>query len=472
VTEVLLPGVSADGVPRTVPQPEPAAFPADFLWGAATAAYQIEGAVDEDGRGPSIWDTFSHRPGRTRNGDTGDVAADHYHRYRDDVRLMAELGLRSYRFSVSWPRVQPAGSGRTDPRGLDFYRRLVDELLAHDIEPWVTLYHWDLPEELERAGGWPARETAERFAEFAEHAVAALGDRVRYWTTLNEPWCSAFLGYAAGEHAPGRHDAAAALAANHHLLLGHGLAVQALRAGGARQIGITLNLYPVTPVDDDPAVLDAARRVDGLHNRIYLDPLFRGTFPEDVREDLAGVSDFCFERPEDAAVIATPMDLLGINYYTRHVVSTSALPGAALATIRPALGPRTEMGWGVDADGLLEMLRRVHRDYATLPLYVTENGAAYVDDVEADGTVRDAERTAYVAAHVAACGAALAGGLPLRGYFVWSLLDNFEWGHGYDKRFGIVHVDFGTQERRVKQSGYWYADLIRRHGQAWGHQPR
>ena len=443
-------------------QPEPGRFPEDFLWGAATAAYQIEGAVTEDGRGPSIWDTFSATPGRTLDGDTGDVATDHYHRYRDDVGLMAELGLGAYRFSVAWPRVQPGGKGPANERGLDFYRRLVDELLGSGVEPWLTLYHWDLPDELEQAGGWPARETAERFAEYADLVVTALGDRVRFWTTLNEPWCSAFLGYASGAHAPGRHDPAAALAATHHLLLGHGLAAQALRARGAQQVGITLNLHPVRPLTDEPAVLDAARRVDGVQNRLFLDPVLRGGYPDDVRADLAGVTDFGFERPDDAATIAAPVDLLGVNYYTPFVVGTSAHPGAAVAALVPPSGPVTDMGWGVDATGLVEVLQRVQHDYGDVPLYVTENGAAYPDAVSADDAVHDPERTAYLAGHLSACADAIADGVPLRGYFVWSLLDNFEWAFGYSKRFGLVHVDYATQQRRVKDSGRWYADLIRR----------
>ncbi|WP_448624782.1 GH1 family beta-glucosidase [Geodermatophilus sp. URMC 64] len=448
------------------PAPDPAAFPAGFLWGAATAAYQIEGAAAEDGRGRSIWDTFSRLPGRVRGGDTGDVAADHYHRWRADVALMADLGLQSYRFSVSWPRVQPGGRGQANQRGLDFYCALVDELLGQGIEPWVTLYHWDLPDELERAGGWPVRDIAERFADYAELTVAALGDRVRFWTTLNEPWCSAFLGYASGEHAPGRHEPGAAVAAAHHLLLAHGLAVPVLRAGGAEQVGITLNLYPVTPADDHPAVLDAARRVDGLHNRLFLDPVLRGRYPDDVRADLAAVTDFGFEQDGDAATIAAPLDLLGVNYYTRHVVRTSPLPGAAIAATSPPEGPPTAMGWGVDAGGLPEMLGRLHREYGGLPLYVTENGAAYEDEVTPDGAVHDPERTAYLAAHVDGCARAIAAGVPLRGYFVWSLMDNFEWAHGYGKRFGLVHVDYRTQRRRPKDSGLWYAGLIRGHQEA------
>ena len=436
-------------------QPDPAAFPADFLWGAATAAYQIEGAADEDGRGRSIWDTFSHTPGRVRDGDTGDVAADHYHRMPDDVALMSELGLSAYRFSVAWPRVQPRGRGPANQAGLDFYRRLVDELLGRGIEPWITLYHWDLPDELEQAGGWPERSTAERFADYASLVVDALGDRVRYWTTLNEPWVSSFLGYSSGEHAPGRHDPAASMAAVHHLLVGHGLGVQALRAHGVEQAGITLNLYAVSAGSDEPAVLDAARRVDGLQNRLFLDPLLRGSYPDDVRADLAQVTDFGFERPGDAEIIAAPIDVLGVNYYSRHRVSTSMFPGSV--ALLPPHGTPTDMGWEVDADGLVEVLRRIRDEYGPVPLVVTENGSAYDDEVSADGAVHDPERTGYLAAHVDACARALAAGVPLRGYFVWSLLDNFEWAAGYGPRFGIVRLDYETLERIPKLSSAWFA---------------
>jgi beta-glucosidase len=453
------------------PAPDPAAFPPRFLWGAATAAFQIEGATGEDGRGRSIWDTFCATPGRVRNGDTGEIAADHYHRWREDVALMSALGLQAYRFSVAWPRVQPGGRGPANQPGLDFYRRLVDELLGQGIEPWVTLYHWDLPEELEQAGGWPVRETAERFAEYADLVAAALGDRVRFWTTMNEPWCSAFLGYSGGEHAPGRHEPAASVAAAHHLLLGHGLAVEVLRGHDVADVGITLNLYPISPVAEHPAVLDAVRRVDGLHNRLFLDPLFRGAYPDDVRADLAGVTDFGFERPGDLATIAAPLDLLGVNYYTRLTVSTSALPGSAVVATRPPEGTPTAMGWAVDADGLVETLTRVTREYGEIPLYVTENGAAYDDEPTADGVIDDRERTEYLAGHIGGCATALRAGVPLRGYFVWSLLDNFEWAHGYGKRFGIVHVDYASQERRIKASGRWYADFIRAHDAAQRSRP-
>jgi beta-glucosidase len=461
-------------------------FPPGFLWGASTAAYQVEGAAGEDGRAASIWDTFSHTPGRVAGGDTGDVAADHYHRYREDVRLMAELGLSAYRFSVSWPRVQPDGRGPLNPAGLDFYRRLVDELLAHGITPWLTLYHWDLPQSLEDAGGWPARDTAARFAEYARSVHAELGDRVRHWTTLNEPWCSAFLGYASGEHAPGRTEPAAAVRAAHHLLLGHGLAVQALRSADASaQIGITLNLYPVTPASSAPADQDAARRIDGLANRLFLEPVRLGRYPDDVLRDLAAMSDFAHVRDGDLAIIAAPLTMLGVNYYSRHVVAASgAAPGADAGTgggeayrRAPSGWPGSErvrfvtrgvattaMGWEIDAPGLTEVLQRVERDYPGLPLYVTENGAAFDDRPDIDGAVDDPDRVAYLDAHLRACHRAIAGGVPLRGYFVWSLLDNFEWAWGYGKRFGVVYVDYPTQRRVPKSSAYWYRDTARRNG--------
>jgi beta-glucosidase len=437
-------------------------MPDGFLWGAATAAYQVEGATGEDGRGPSIWDTFSHTPGRVQDGDTGDVAVDHYHRYPGDVALMADLGLNSYRFSIAWPRIQPGGRGAPDQRGLDFYRRLVDELLGRGIEPWVTLYHWDLPQALEDAGGWPERDTAERFADYAEIVHGALSDRVTYWTTLNEPWCSAFLGYAAGVHAPGRRDPAASVRAAHHLMLGHGLAARRM-AGARSRLGVTLNLYDVGAASDRPADLDAARRIDGVQNRLFLDPILRGRYPDDVVADLAVVTDQAHVRDGDLATIAAPLDLLGVNYYTRHVVEAGAGTGRGSAwvgsdhvrTVGTGL-PRTAMGWDVDPGGLGALLRRLSREYPAIPLYVTENGAAFDDVVAPDGGVHDPDRVAYLRAHLAACHQAVADGVPLRGYFAWSLLDNFEWAYGYGKRFGLVHVDYATQRRTPKDSAHWY----------------
>ncbi|WP_412543456.1 beta-glucosidase [Longispora sp. K20-0274] len=451
---------------------EPLGLPADFVLGAATAAYQIEGAVAVDGRGPSIWDTFSHTPGRILGGDTGDTAIEHHARYPADVAVMAALGLDAYRFSVSWSRVQPDGRGAVNQAGLDFYSRLVDTLLDNGIEPWLTLYHWDLPQALEDAGGWPARDTAHRFADYAELVHAALGDRVRKWTTLNEPWCSAFLGYGSGVHAPGRRDGADAVRAAHHLMLGHGLAAR--RLPGA-EVGITLNLYATSPAG--PADGDAVRRIDGLQNRFFLDPVLLGGYPADVVADLAGVTDFGHVRDGDLATIAAPLDFLGVNYYTRNVVGTggpgdgdghgapgldvgSPWPGSEhVRFVRRGL-PTTAMGWEIDAPGLVEVLHRVHTEYPALPLYVTENGAAFHDEVGPDGGVHDPERVAYLDAHLRACAEAVAKGVPLRGYFAWSLFDNFEWSWGYARRFGLVHVDYASQRRTVKDSGRWYRDLI------------
>ncbi len=456
-------------------------FPSNFLWGGATAAYQIEGAAQVDGRGPSIWDTFARTPGRIVDGTTGDQAIDHYHRYRDDVALMAQLGLNAYRFSVAWPRIQPTGSGPAVQAGLDFYRRLVDELLGHGIEPWLTLYHWDLPQALEDTGGWPNRDTAERFADYAALMHQALGDRVTNWTTLNEPFCPSLIGYAAGGHAPGRTEPAAALRAVHHLLLGHGLATQAIRAANpATTIGITLNLYAVDPATDKPADIDAARRVDGLQNRIFLDPVLRGHYPSDVLEDVADLGGFGEVRDGDLAVISTPLDFLGVNYYTRHVITAGGsgpddVPQAghpATDGASPWVGsehvrgvfrglPRTDMDWEVDPDGLYEVLTRLRDEYPAVPLLITENGAAFTDRVSEDGSVHDPDRVAYLDAHLRACHRAIEDGVPLRGYFVWSIFDNFEWSCGYTRRFGIVHVDYDTQVRTPKDSAGFYSRVLR-----------
>jgi beta-glucosidase len=448
-------------------------FPPGFWWGAATAAYQIEGSVAADGRTPSIWDTFSATPGKVANGDTGTGAADHYRRYRADVELMAELGLSAYRFSVSWPRVQPGGRGPANAAGAAFYDRLVDTLLEHRIRPVLTLYHWDLPQELENAGGWANRDTAFRFADYAGLVAGRLGDRVELWTTLNEPWCSAFLGYASGEHAPGRTDPAAALAAVHHLLLAHGLGVRSLVAAapGART-SLVLNLGAVRSASDHPADRDAARRVDGLMNRLFLDPVLRGGYPADVQADTAGITDWSFVRPVDADLIAVAIDALGVNYYQPSLVGAAPV-GPPRPSVRPSAfptgegvrfhavpGPVTDMDWPVDASGLRDILVRLRREYRQVPLFVTENGAAYPDTVTADGRVPDPERIAYLHGHLAAAHDALAEGVDLRGYFVWSLLDNFEWAAGYAKRFGLIHVDYGTQRRTWKDSAYWYRDVI------------
>jgi beta-glucosidase len=459
-------------------------FPEGFRWGAATASYQIEGAVDEDGRTPSIWDTFSHTPGKVAGGDTGDVAADHYHRYREDVALMADLGLTGYRLSASWSRVIPRGSGPVNMRGVDFYSRLVDDLLARGIEPLITLYHWDLPVELQDAGGWTNRATAERFAEYASGLTRALGDRVKTWATVNEPWCSAFLGYGSGVHAPGITDEAASLAAAHHLNLAHGLASQVIRAevGPGAQVGIALNLNAVRPRTQSPADLDAARRIDAVSNRIFLDPLFVGSYPEDLLADTASVTDWSFVEPGDLETVHGSLDILGINYYKPALVagydgsgpredfdghgSGVGTPWPACSSVQfpRAPGPYTAMGWDVDATGLAELLGRIHRDYPPIAILVTENGAAYDDVVEADGSVHDAQRQAYVQAHLVALHGAVEAGVDVRGYYLWSLLDNFEWAHGYAKTFGIVHVDFASQKRTPKDSALWYRGVIASNG--------
>ncbi|HEX6424873.1 MAG TPA: GH1 family beta-glucosidase [Acidimicrobiales bacterium] len=444
-------------------------FPSGFLWGAATSAYQIEGGIDLDGRGPSIWDTFA-AAGRAR-GHTGAVAADHRRRMVDDVALMAQLGLRTYRFSVAWPRVQPEGRGGASAPGLDFYRALVDELLAHDIQPVVTLYHWDLPQALEDDGGWPRRDTALRFADYADMVGRALGDRVDRWSTVNEPWCAAMLGYAAGVHAPGRTDPGASVAAAHHLLLAHGLAVDVLRAhvpDHRAEIGITLNPYPVVPAGASEADADAARRIDGLANRLWYDAVLLGRYPDDVLDDLAPVSDLAHIHDRDLAKICRPIDALGLNYYRRHhvrhepgaSVSPSPWPGSSDVAFTDADDPPTSNGWAVEPDGLYETLLRVRDHYDPPPLYVHESGGAFPDQPPRGGRVADHDRRAFLEAHLRACHDALAAGVDLRGFFVWSLLDNFEWAEGYTQRFGIVHVDFATQARVPKDSALWYRDVV------------
>jgi beta-glucosidase len=450
------------------PRIEVLRFPEGFRWGVATAAYQIEGAATADGRGPSIWDTFARTPGRVHLGHTGDVACDHYHRYVADVALMRDLNIGTYRFSVSWPRVQPDGSGPINARGLDFYDRLVDELRGQGIRPMVTLYHWDLPQTLEDHGGWTVRDTAERFAAYAEVVHGRLGDRVDTWTTLNEPWCSGFLGYASADHAPGRTEPGAAFSAVHHLLLGHGLAAAALRARGAAEVSITHILSPVVP--RDPAnELDraAARLIDGLQNRLFLDPVLRGEYPADVRAVAERFVDLDrLIRPRDEEVIAAPIDLLGFNYYQpTHVAAglgvapEAKFPGSEGIVFPVREGPRTDMDWLIDASALFELLTRLATDYPGTPLIITENGAAFADVVHG-GRIADGDRIGYLQAHLRAAHDAIRAGVDLRGYLAWSLMDNFEWGYGYDKRFGLVHVDYTTQRRTPKDSALWYRDVI------------
>ena len=447
-------------------------FPPGFLWGVATSAFQIEGGADLDGRGPSIWDTFCATPGRVADGDDARTAADHRHRMREDVALLASLGVQAYRFSIAWPRVVPEGDGAVSEAGLDFYRALVDELLAMGVEPVATLYHWDLPQPLEDRGGWPKRATAHHLADYAGVVGAALGDRVRHWGTVNEPWCASMLGYAAGIHAPGRHDPAAAVAAAHHLLLGHGLAVDALRATvrSDAEISLTLNPYPVVPASSSERDLDAARRVDGVANRLWYDPVLRGAYPSDVLEDFAAVSDLGHIRDGDLAQIARPLDALGLNYYRRHhvraVTGASASgpaaqwPGSPDIELSTPPGPITDGGWAIEPDGLGEALVALARDYDPPPLYVHEAGAAFNDVVGPDGQVHDDRRVEWLDAHLRAARRAITAGVDLRGFFVWSLLDNFEWAEGYRHRFGIVHVDFATLVRTPKASADWYRRVV------------
>ena len=461
-------------------------FPPGFVWGAATAAYQVEGAVTEDGRGPSIWDTFSHTPGAIADGTTGDIAADHYHLYAEDVGLMAEIGLRAYRFSVAWSRIVPTGSGEVNHKGIDFYSRLVDALLEQGITPVATLYHWDLPQSLQDAGGWANRDTAKRFAEYAAVVGRALGDRVATFSTLNEPWCSAFLGYGNGLHAPGIADPGLALRAAHHLLLAHGRGVAALRdtIPTSAQVSLTLNLFVVRGASASDG--DAVRHVDGMANRIFLDPILRGAYPADLLDDTAAITDWSFVRGGDLQTIAAPIDMLGVNFYSPSLVTAAtddlaasatrrahdahqpdgpaAWPGSNLAYEVPQEGPYTAMHWRIDADSLQQLLLRLHRDYPGVPLVITENGAAFDDVVDRSGAVHDVERIAYIDAHLRSVNAAIDSGVDVRGYFVWTLLDNFEWAWGLAKRFGVIHVDYATEARTLKDSALWYRDVIAGNG--------
>lgn len=446
-------------------------FPADFIWGTATAAYQIEGSTTADGRGASIWDTFVRVPHAIADGSTGDVADDHYLRWHQDVDLMSALGVNAYRFSISWPRVQPDGTGAPNQRGLDFYRRLAEACREHGIAPWVTLYHWDLPQALEERGGWLDRDTAERFRDYAAHVLAALGDVVTDWITLNEPHAAAFAGYSGGVHAPGRRlgDGAAAQA-GHHLLLGHGLALGAARSMLAEtaRVGITLDIWPMRPATADPDDRAAARLVDGGQNRFFLDPLLGGGYDAEVLESLGAADWFASVPAEDAATIAAPVDFLGVNYYSARLVAAARAgmaaaegdqPGGDRARFVDDGAPKTQMGWAIRPDGLLEALRMVHDRAPRLPLYVTENGSAWPDRV-VDGRVEDVDRERYLLDHLAVCRDAVAEGISLQGYFCWSLLDNFEWQLGYSRRFGLYYVDYATQQRILKRSGRTYARLL------------
>ncbi len=432
-------------------------FPKDFVWGAATAAYQIEGAATEDGRSESIWDRFSATPGNVVNGDSGVVACDSYHRYGEDIRLLRDLGLSAFRFSVAWPRILPDGRGMVNPAGLDFYDRLVDELLANEIDPFVTLYHWDLPQVLEDLGGWPVRDTVEAFTEYTEVVVGRLGDRVRHWITVNEPWVVSWLGYGLGVHAPGRANEQDALAAGHHALLAHGRAAEVIRrdAPGA-EVGVTIDLVPMYSLTDSEADIEATRHSDGFRNRWFLDPVLRGGYPEDMLERYADILPPVADG--DMSAIVAPLDFLGVNYYTRSVVRAGNRDTAP-AFVAAEGAEHTEMGWEVYPDGLSDLLVRLRDDYELPPLYITENGAAFPDE-RSNGSVPDPQRISYIERHLGAVAHAIDEGVPVRGYFVWSLLDNFEWAFGYTKRFGIVYVDFETLERVPKESFSWYRDFI------------
>lgn len=440
-----------------------AEFPKDFVWGAATAAYQVEGAYDEGGKGESIWDRFTHMPGHVVGGDTGDVACDHYHRYKEDVALMRSLRLGAYRFSISWPRVFPRGGGRPNQAGLDFYNRLVESLMAADIEPFVTLYHWDLPQALQERGGWANRDTVRYFQEYAGEVVRRLGDRVTYWMTINEPWVVAFLGHETGVHAPGIRDPKTALQAAHHTLLAHGEAVDILRDVGGKdiKIGIVLNLSPVYPASERDADRAAARRYDGYLNRWFLDALYRGAYPEDMLE--------AYDRPAprveagDMEVIRRKTDFLGVNHYFRETVRDDERGGLPRASaVRVPGVERTDMGWEIWPQGIYEILARVQKEYDPPEMYVTENGIVLADALDPQGKVQDDRRIQYTREYLLQVHGAMREGAKVRGYFHWSLMDNFEWAYGYSKRFGLVYVDFATQQRTVKKSGLWYRDVMSR----------
>lgn len=429
-------------------------FPDDFVWGVATSAFQIEGAAAQDGKGPSIWDRFCRQPGAIADQSNGDIACDHYHRWSTDLDLIASLGVDAYRFSVSWPRVRPAGGGAWNEQGLAFYERLVDGLLSRGIKPFLTLNHWDLPEALQAGGGWANRDTVHRFVEYAEGIHARMGDRLESIATHNEPWVMAVLGHETGVFAPGIKDRRTAVQVSHHLLLSHGMALQALRAQGCRaKLGLVLNLAPMHPATDSPADLAKTKLEDGRLVRWYMDPLFKATYPQDVLDALA--DDAPRVEPGDMQTIATPMDFLGVNYYSRSVVSAGEAWDA-----RSGEREVTDMGWEVYPEGLTELLVRLHQDYPVPPLYVTENGGAFKDTLE-DGQVHDIQRTRYIARHIEAVAQAMRQGVCMRGYMVWSLMDNFEWASGYEKRFGIVHVDYASLQRTLKDSAHWYRNFMR-----------
>ena len=439
-------------------------FPENFLWGTATASYQIEGAVKEDGRGESIWDVFSHTPGKILNNDNGDVACDHYHRWQEDIQLMRSLGFKNYRFSIAWPRILPEGRGKINQPGLDFYNRLIDGLLEAGIQPLATLYHWDLPNALE--GGWLNRSTPDAFAEYTGIVARQFGDRVKMWFTINEPWCASFLSYSIGEQAPGMKDHYKGILASHHVLLAHGMAVRELRKTVQdAQIGIVLNMSPVHNDPEAPVSQERIRFIDGELIRWFADPLFGRGYPKDVLEDYARMgllesTEPEFIQPGDMELIAQQTDLLGINYYTRMVISAKS---AGVHNEKRNV-PHTEMGWELYPQGLYELLERIYREYHPKQLMVTENGASYSDGPDEAGRVRDQRRIDYLHTHIYEVWKAIQAGIPVTAYLQWSLMDNFEWARGYSQRFGAIHVDYETQKRTIKDSAYWYRDVIERNG--------
>ncbi|MDR0284897.1 MAG: beta-glucosidase [Propionibacteriaceae bacterium] len=443
-------------------------FGDDFVFGAATAAYQIEGAVTAGGRGPSIWDTFSHTPGKVEGGDTGDVACDHFHRLEADLDLLAELGVDSYRFSIAWPRIQPAGTGSPNQAGLDFYSRLVDGLLARGIAPFATLYHWDLPQALEDRGGWRARDTAYRFADYADIMATALGDRVARWATLNEPWCAAMLGYAAGVHAPGATSPRAGIRAAHHLGLAHGLGIHALRASTAAPLGLVYNIHQFYPASDSDDDLRAVAVADATGNWLYAEPVLKGRYDELTWEALGRHTDWEFVAGGDLETMSAPIEFVGLNYYSPSTLRRGRVPqaaptpwvGAEDVEWLPARPPVTEMGWTIEPQGLTDLLQRFHERYPGVELIVSENGAAMPDRPGDDGVVHDQDRIDYLASHIGAVAAARAAGVPVTGYFAWSLMDNFEWSFGYSKRFGLIRVDYDTCERTWKDSARWFQQFL------------
>lgn len=446
-------------------------FPINFQWGTATASYQIEGAAHEDGRSESIWDVFSHTPGKVLNGDTGEMACDHYHHWKEDVALMKELGYKAYRFSIAWPRILPDGRGKINQAGLDFYNRLIDELLNADISPMVTLYHWDLPACLPNA--WLNRSTADAFVEYSGVAVRAFGDRIKTWITLNEPFCSSFLSYNVGIHAPGMRDTSKALMAAHYLLLAHGMTVPVIRENcPCAQVGIVLNLAPIHPETQSPENISAARHMDGELNRWFLDPLNGNGYPSDmiadyIKQGVLKTAEPDYIHENDLAQIAVPTDFLGINYYFPNIVRGNKGPlldPSSFVTISAPKEKQTDMGWEINPDGLYEIVTRVHREYKPGKIFITENGASYSDGPDSTGKIHDVRRIAYLKGHFGAIAKAIREGVPVAGYYVWSLMDNFEWAFGYTQRFGLIYIDYATYRRYPKDSAYWYKQVIDANG--------